>query len=212
MSDENLRELERAMKEAPDDAAARYRWRCALVRLGRAEEAGLELGDLLRHGPRLWRVTSLPSVGTRRAVFGKLTDLPGGRVSVMRVRERLEGSFSPVYETINRGSKRLGVLAVPVDPTSLRKLPSPPHTTSTMRLLWRPTVIRLLSETWALGATEEETRATLKGNAPENPSFAWRAYWCEARDLTDGWAHGVEPRKAPELPEPEMPLFRRGTA
>jgi len=44
MRDEDLRELERA---APTHPLHAYRWRCALVRAGRAAEAGLYRGDVV---------------------------------------------------------------------------------------------------------------------------------------------------------------------
>lgn len=46
MSDTDLRALEREADTG--DTWARYRYRCALVRAGRAVEAGLEVGDMAR--------------------------------------------------------------------------------------------------------------------------------------------------------------------
>lgn len=69
--DDLILDLERRVAEFPDDRAARRWWRHALVRAGRAAEAGLELGDLVRvteradllllsfYTPDPWRATLL---------------------------------------------------------------------------------------------------------------------------------------------------------
>jgi len=46
--DETLRLLEREGRNAPIRSVERWRWRSALLRLGRRREAGLELGDRVR--------------------------------------------------------------------------------------------------------------------------------------------------------------------
>ena len=45
--DAEIAALARAVRESPEDAMARYRWRCALVRAGRGSEAGFEVGDVV---------------------------------------------------------------------------------------------------------------------------------------------------------------------
>jgi hypothetical protein len=45
MSDTAIRDLERVGKDAPAGSLERYRWRLALVRAGRGDEAGLEKAD-----------------------------------------------------------------------------------------------------------------------------------------------------------------------
>lgn len=48
--DSDLRALEIASKSNPSDQWARYRYRVALVRAGRGEEAGIEVGDEVEIG------------------------------------------------------------------------------------------------------------------------------------------------------------------
>jgi len=63
--DAEIAALARAVRESPEDAMARYRWRCALVRAGRGSEAGLEVGDVIEN-----------RAGTRATVV----DESGGRM------------------------------------------------------------------------------------------------------------------------------------
>jgi len=171
MSDQELRQLERSALAG--DPIARYLWRCALVRAGRARDAGLEPGDVCRELHR-----EDPALVT---IVSERKDWNGA------AREFITRKATG---TIARGTAVEDVLELvqPFDPSTSRALLEPPKRVSNRRLEFRAHVRALLLMTWCLGASEEETRWVLKSWAPPEATADWAhlAWWSEARDFT-GW-------------------------
>jgi hypothetical protein len=114
MTDETLRRLERAAKAG--DSAAHVQRRRMLIRLGRASEAGLEVGDVTEYkGHRLKimaRCSTESGRPSRRIVIQCVSEHANGFPRAMPSSLRWCGS----KDIANLDSKRVGILVEPADP------------------------------------------------------------------------------------------------